>query len=599
MYPRIGDYGLIGDLHSCALVSKDASIDWCCLPHFDSPSIFARMLDDSKGGSFLIRPTGHYTSTQQYRKDTAVLETTFISKGASFLVTDFMPVLLARDGQSHVIVRIVRGIRKKSSVTVTYDPRPNYAATREPLQRNSNGSITLKWGEGIFECYSSQGIPRLSASREFTFTLASNETRVFIFRYREANAKLLSAFNEESLLDETLRFWHSWVAKGQYAKGYRDELVRSAITLKLMQYRSEGSIIAAPTTSLPESIGGERNWDYRYSWMRDGTFTLYAFYVLGYDQEARDFFHFIEQSLHQEKGGLRHFYTIHGGRVPKEQSLTHLKGYENSRPVRIGNNAITQTQNDTYGSIIDAYYFMNKKGVAITSHTSDDIVRLVSNIERAWRSRDQSFWEVRSGQRHFTYTKVLSWVGMDRAIRLASNLHKVRKSHVGSWKRLRAEIYTDVWKNAWDKKRKVFKRSYDENGLDSTNLLFPLLQFMDKYDDDTKSMVMQTWNEFKTSEDDALLYRYIAKDGLKGGEGAFLLCSFWLVSSLALIGEVKTAKRILKKLMKYSNHLGLFSEEVDPKTGALLGNFPQAFSHVGFIMAVFYVTKYEKKYNKK
>jgi GH15 family glucan-1,4-alpha-glucosidase len=364
-----------------------------------------------------------------------------------------------------------------------------------------------------------------------------------------------------------------------------------------MQYYPTGAIVAAPTTSLPESIGGERNWDYRYVWVRDATFTLYALYVLGYTEEAVKFFQFIQSIVKKESKkdfDLQLMYNIEGKPAPEEVSLNYLAGYRDSSPVRVGNGAAKQFQLDVYGSLIDAYYFVSQRGVKIDQENKKVILNLLEKIRQRWSEKDNGIWEVRSGLQDYTYSKVMSWVGADRAYRLSSKL-KMSKSEKDYCRNLSNQIETWVWENCYSSREKKLYQYPGSLLQDSTNLLFILLQFLDRHENITKEVILNTAKELQEKE--IFVYRYLGKDGLFGKEGAFVLCTFWLISALAMVGEVEKAEKLFDKFSFIFNEQSLLAEETDPETGDFLGNYPQAFSHIGLIMSLYYLHKYKSKLN--
>ena len=406
-------------------------------------------------------------------------------------------------------------------------------------------------------------------------------------------------YSHKDLEKKTRKFWTKWVSKGTFFEFCREKLIRSAITLKLMQFYKTGALIAAPTTSLPESLGGDRNWDYRYVWIRDATFALYAFYILGYKDEAKRFFSFIEkisQGFDKKGFDLEPIYTIDGKKPPKEKNINHIEGYKKSKPVRIGNDATDQLQLDVYGTLIDAYYFMLKKGFRISKKKKKIILYLVDQIEKKWKEKDSGIWEFRENIKEYTYSKVSSWVGVNRVLRIADSLG-LSKERIEELRKLEEEIKYWIWQNCYDLKNNKLLRYPGSKHQDSTNFLFVLLQFLNKHDPSTKEIIKNTKKEL--SHKDIFVYRYKEQDEFKGKEGAFVLCSFWMIASLAIIGEVKEAEKLFKKFEKCIGENNLIPEEINPANGEYLGNYPQAFSHMGYIMSAFYLDKYMKKSSKK
>lgn len=449
----ITDYYIIGDLHSAALVSKNASIDWLCLPRFDSPSIFAKLLDH-KGGHFSVNVDGYKVNTH-YVSETAIVESVFEKNDASFILHDFMVPQPTTEKTSHFLVRKCKGTKGTSHITFSFAPKADYARIKF-LENRKLKTVIPKIPEKhqldiavvlvteketlILSIPRSATITHVDGSYTIHFSLEEGETKSLVLEY--ASKLNYETFKGREFEAETIAFWKKWVSKGTFIKKYRDQLVRSAITLKLMQFYETGALIAAPTTSLPEEIGGVRNWDYRYVWIRDATFTLYAFYVLGYTEEAEKFFSFIHAIVTQSKKeafDISLFYTIYGKPVPTEQILQNLHGYEQSQPVRIGNSAAEQFQLDVYGALIDAHYFIARRNRQLHKMNKELILHLVDKIHALWQTKDNGIWEIRSGRHHFTYSKVMAWVGAERALRLARQLHLTEKE-----KRLCKTLSTDI-----------------------------------------------------------------------------------------------------------------------------------------------------------
>ncbi len=596
MHP-IRDYFLIGDLHTAALVSTDGAIDWLCLPYFDSPSIFAAMLDEDKGGTFRIDAEG-YESSAAYLPYTAIVEHTFTSSNAVFTARDFMLPRPTEEVVPHYLIRTFEGKKGSSTVKLLFDPRPNYARQRSIFSRENDRTYAMRIDERTMWIHLPKGSkaePRSGKhGLEIEFTIEEGEKKQIVLEYAVASRLDLA---KRDLEQETIEFWRSWITEGDF-KFSREHLVRSAISLKLMQFYPTGGIIAAPTTSLPEEMGGIRNWDYRYVWIRDATFTLYAFYVLGFVKEAERFFGFIERIAEDAKRcegdtcdlDLSIMYTIWGQPLQGESTLDHLSGYGHSSPVRIGNGAAEQFQLDLYGSLIDAYYFMSKRGVAISKQGKDVIQMLVRAIQLHWKRPDSGIWEVRGGDRDFTYSKVMAWIGVERALRLADVL-KISDAQKSQWEKLKKEIEDWIWEHCYDEERGTFVQHPGTKAQDASNLLFVLMFFLSRHDPRTKKMIEETQREL--TKDELFMYRYLNDDGLPGHEGAFLFCTFWQISALAATGSAEEADAMLKRIEELLPPSGLMAEEIDPKTGEYLGNHPQAFSHIGYIMASYYIDRYK------
>lgn len=594
-YKPIEDYGVIGDLHTVALVGKDGSIDWCCLPHFDSPSVFASLLDAQKGGFFKIAPTVHAVQKQMYLPDTNVLVTRFLSPDGVGEVVDFMPVKsgIPDDEHCHQIVRMVRVVRGAVPFRLECFPAFDYARTKHQLKIDKRGALFSadKYKLGLTSPIPLQGKQDRAIA---DFTLKMGESHTFIIRQSQVGsdqALLAPTFNGQAAFDETVNFWRTWLSGCRYEGRWREMVYRSALTLKLLTFAPTGAIVAAPTTSLPEEIGGVRNWDYRYTWIRDAAFTVYGFLRLGFTHEAEQFMQWIDARAHEERpdGSIQVMYGINGEHELKEQTLDHLEGYCGSAPVRIGNGAYNQLQLDIYGELMDAVYLSNKYGTPISYDLWKHLRKLLNYVVDNWQKKDEGIWEVRGGRQHFVYSKLMSWVALDRGLRLAQ-----KRSFPGDhqrWLKTRDVIYEEIMAKGWSEKRKSFVQYYGSDALDASNLLMPLTFFISPKDPRMLSTLEATK---KSLLSDSLVYRYQigtgASDGLSGEEGTFSMCTFWLVECLTRAGQLTEARLIFEKMLSYANHLGLYAEEVGP-SGEALGNFPQAFTHLGLISAAFNLNK--------
>lgn len=597
MATPIRDYFLIGDLHTAAIVSAGGSIDWLCLPYFDSSSVFANVLDSDKGGTFDVDMQGFRTSAR-YLPYTAIVETTFESD-TSFTLKDFMLPRPTEEVVPHYLVRSFTGTRGTTRIKLLFDPRPNYARQRSIFSRESDRLYGMRIDERTLWLHLPEGAtaePRAGKhGLEISFDLAEGDTKQVALEYAVESRLQLA---QRDLEKETAEFWRSWITEGNFNFS-REHLVRSAITLKLMQFYPTGGLIAAPTTSLPEEIGGIRNWDYRYVWIRDATFTLYAFFVLGFTKEAGKFFRFIERIAQDAKRcegdtcelDLSIMYTIWGQPLQGESTLDNLAGYRDSRPVRIGNGAAEQFQLDAYGSLIDAYYFMSKRGLPISEEGKEIIQMLVRAIAMHWQRVDSGIWEVRGGDQHFTYSKVMAWMGVERALRLADTLG-ISAEQRETWEKLKQEIEEWIWANCFDEDRCTFRQYPGTDAQDATNFMFVLLFFISRHDPRARKMIEATRAEL--TKDDLYVYRYLNDDGLEGGEGAFMFCMFWQIAAMAAVGMVDEADALLARIEEFIPPSGLMAEEIDPKTGEYLGNHPQAFSHIGYILSTYYIHRYRK-----
>ncbi len=579
--PPIEDYGLIGNCHSAALVSSRGSVDWLCLPRFDSASIFARILDIAHGGSWAIQPVSRFQAAHRYIDDTNVLETMFTSGAGRVRLLDFMPFAPpAADGTvtaPYTLVRIVEAIDGVHELESCCEPRPNYACT-EPAFGVEDSTVTFDrfalTGPTTWQVDQSAGrvICRVS--------LRAGERRAFILRVVERDTVAVEQ-DPYAALEETLDFWRQWTTQCTYDGPYRAAVIRSALTLKLCTYTPTGAIIAAPTTSLPEEIGGIRNWDYRFTWIRDASFTLYALLLAGFVDEDDPFFAWIVATVKLAGTGIHILYPISPDGTLEEETLAHLAGYRDSAPVRIGNGAWNQLQLDVYGEVLDALHFAWRVGEFDPASVWHHFQPLVDWVAGNWQQPDSGIWEVRGGLRNFTYGKVMCWVALDRAIDMAEALQL--QGNIEHWRTVREQIRGAVFEHGWSERLGAFKQSFEDDYLDASNLLLPVVGFIEGDDPRMVATIDATLDRLVV---DDLCYRYLdAPEGLAGGEASFVLCTFWLVDALILAGRAEEARRIFERMLERSTSLGLFAEEIDPTTGAHLGNFPQAFSHIGLINA--------------
>jgi GH15 family glucan-1,4-alpha-glucosidase len=588
----IENYGAIGNMQSVALVGMNGSIDFLCYPDFDSPTVFAALLDNGLGGCFQIKPDLERMRVRQlYLPDTNILLTRFLSEDGVAELTDYMPIENAE--QPNEIIRRVSVIRGDVHFAMHCRPRFNYAKSAHRTEV-SNGCAVFSPDErscGPMVLYSTVPLTQQDQDVVSDFTLQAGRTQTFVLgRPRSEGQPPEMEFIGERFL-QTARFWKTWIAKSKYKGRWREMVHRSALILKLLINREHGSLIAAPTFSVPESIGGVRNWDYRFTWLRDATFTLYALIRLGFIEEAEGFIDWLKGRLSDdaERGPLQVMYGIDGRRKLDEVTLEHLSGYENSPPVRIGNAAYLQLQLDIYGEMMDSIYLANKYGDPISHSGWQDVQRILEWLGKNWRRPDEGIWEVRGGAKEFLHSRVMCWVAFDRALRLAQK--RSLSGPLDTWQRTRDDIRNDVFTNFWDEGLQAFVQAKGTRDLDAAALLMPMMRFISPVD----PMWLSTMRAIeKRLIEDTLVHRYKVEpshiDGLPGSEGSFTACSFWYVECLARAGELEKAQLLFEKLLGYANHLGLYSEQLGAD-GRHLGNFPQAFTHLALISAATYLDK--------
>jgi GH15 family glucan-1,4-alpha-glucosidase len=575
------NYGIIGNCLSAALVSESGSIDWCCLPHFSSSSIFAKLLDNQKGGNFEFIVDKEYKISQSYIRKTNILVTKFEKGVDKFELVDFMPRYLTDDGSYYSPPDIIRYIKHKSgkpSFRINYDPRLEYAkhTTRTLLKKEYIKSFTIKGVYDSVYLYTSLDKQKVLAKEKIEI----NEDEFFLLSY---NQKILKQTVDRAYLklQRTKVYWLDWSERTKFFDKYNEEIVRSALLLKLLSYDKTGAVIAAATTSLPETIGDIRNWDYRFCWLRDASMVIKVMTNLGHYRVAKRYLNFIIDIIPDKDEKIQVMYGINRERNLTEQILDHLSGYENSIPVRVGNDAFRQKQNDIYGILMDVIYqqFEIFETSLVNSEALWTITRsIVKTVNRNWKKPDRGIWEIRKEQKHFTFSKVLCWVAIDRAIKIAKLIKKY--DYLNEWKNLADTIKKNIYENAWDEELQSFTQSYGSKDMDASNLLMETYGIIDAADPKYISTVK---NIYKYLSKNGLMYRYKNRDGFGIPASSFTVCNFWLVNSLYKMGEKENAVKIFEKILKYSNHLGLFSEDIDFKTKQLLGNFPQAYSHLALI----------------
>lgn len=575
--------GMIGNGETAALVAVDGAIDWLCLPRFDSPSVFARILDAKRGGEMAIRPaTRPFESLQQYDPDTNVLESLFIAGRGTLRILDFMPWSDDPRASVHEVHRRVDCVEGTVEAEVVFDPRFDYGRDVPVVHLAEHGVIAEgKNGERL----------GLSSSRALHFaalpdggvrariTLSPGEHLWIVLEWMAREVEPAVSYRPYERLRTTRRMWREWSSKLTYDGPWRHLVLRSALALKLMIYRPTGAVIAAPTTSLPEWPGGPRNWDYRFTWARDAAMTIRAANLLGFGEEARDFYHFLRDTVDDDVG-LELMMTVDGGRVPIEAELGHLAGSFGARPVRIGNGARDQIQLDTTGAIVDSAHLFERFGGTLTLHAWQKLARIIGRAEAQWRDPDHGIWEPRHGTRHNVHSKLMNWLAFDRGRHLAASFG--RADLAARWKRCAEEVHSDICANGMDATRTHFVSVYGEERPDGALLLLATTGFVP--DDDPRLARTVDWVQKKLSTG-PFVYRYHDEDGVGGPEGAFVLCGFWLVEALALLGRLDEAREIFTAHAAAANHVGLLAEEILPDSRTLVGNFPQAFSHLGLINA--------------
>jgi GH15 family glucan-1,4-alpha-glucosidase len=590
-YQPIENYGVIGDLHTVALVGMNGSIDFLCFPLFDSPSVFAALLDDRRGGRFQIAPARESVRCKQlYLPDTNVLLTRFLSGDGVGEVMDFMPIT----GKSfaHDLVRRVKTVRGELRFRLLCQPRFDYGRAKHRVHAGERSVLFVSQGSDgtALRLRSQVPLEVKGGDVHAEFSLRAGECADFILERAEEGAErpALAAEDVSDYLDATSQFWRRWVGGSNYRGRWQDTVNRSALALKLLFSQPYGALVAAPTFGLPEAIGGTRNWDYRYTWIRDSAFTLFTLGQLGFTEEAGAFMHWLQHCGRVgrdggDSGPLQIMYGLDGRRNLSEEILSHFEGYRGSSPVRIGNAAYAQLQLDIYGELLDAIYLFNRHGAPIAYDLWRDISGIVDWVAEHWQEPDEGIWEVRGGRQEFLYSRLMCWVALDRAVRIAWN-HSFPGT-VDRWLTARDAVFADIYENFWNAERGAFVQYKGATWLDASSLLMPIVHLI--------SFTEPRWlSHLKAVEDelvdDSLVYRYregqAAPDGLTGNEGTFSMCSFWYVENLARCGRLEEARFYFEKMLGFANHLGLYSEQLGP-TGEHLGNFPQAFTHLALISA--------------
>jgi len=597
-YPPIAEHGLIGDLQTAALVATDGSVDWFCAPRFDSPSLFGALLDADSGGYFRINPVnaGQVTVRQLYVPDTAILITRFLTEAGVGELIDFMPISGKIRTVSHRLVRLVRCVRGAMTFAVDIAPRFDYARKPHETHLADDGAVFEASDEAItVSLVREPDDPRLARTWvddggdvHAELTLRAGDLRGLVLETGTAGPiRAVPVAEARRLLDDTVAYWTNWLDKSTYHGRWREAVERSAITLKLMTYAPSGGLVAAPTAALPEQIGGERNWDYRYTWVRDASFSVYALLGLGFTDEALDLGRWLADRVDEQadtKGGgpLQIMYRVDGSSDLVEETLDHWRGYRDSAPVRIGNGAAGQLQLDIYGEAMDSLYFADRHGISAGHRGWRKICDLLAWLCDSWDQPEEGIWETRGGRQDFTYGRLMCWVALDRGIRLATE--RGRPAPLARWIRERDALYDQIMHLGWSPARQAFRQHYGTDVLDSSLLRMSNSGFIVP----TDPMWLSTLDAMSTElVTDSLVYRYdpaASPDGLRGSEGTFSLCTFNYAEALARSGRVDQARMTFAKMLTYANHLGLYSEEI-ALTGEQIGNFPQAFTHLALINA--------------
>lgn len=594
LYRPIADYAIIGDTRTAALIASNGSLDWFCCPRFDSPAIFCSMLDAKKGGRFRIGPGERYTCSRAYVDATNVLTVTYSVASGQYRLTDFMPIAAApvQHGdepryERTCILRRVEGLSGEAEIEIEFRPTFDFGRAATCMEILPEGAL-VRTDSALLLLRSP--VPLLgdgSGSASARFRIKAGERLDFYLEYSLGSTdRREHALDADRLLSETLSYWREWASRCTYRGPYRDLVQRSALVLKLLTHAPSGAIIAAPTTSLPEEIGGERNWDYRYTWIRDSSLILQALMSTGYHRESHAFFDWLESLCIKCCGDLQIMYTVDGNRELPEEVLMHLDGYRGSRPVRIGNAAADQKQLDIYGELLDAVYFCYEAMRPPRPEFWEVLRYLADQAAVRWREPDEGIWEVRGEQQHYLYSKLQCWVALDRAIRLAEEGQLA--ADLERWRSTRDDIRNAILTEGYDVELGAFTQAFGIKALDASALTIPLVGFLPASDPRVCSTVAQIRKQLSSQ---GLVYRYLNEDGLPGGEAAFALCNFWLVDHLVLAGQVDEAQQIFERIISYGNDLGLFSEEFNPHSGELLGNYPQGFTHLALIRSAVNLTK--------
>ena len=575
------NFGIIGNCKSSALINEDSSIDWSCLPEFDSPSVFCKILDEKIGGSFKIDCDSSYLIDQKYMEKTCILITTFKNSENEFEVIDFMPRYQKENGVYYSppqIVRALKLIKGKPKFRVLYDPKLSFSMGKTNSYVKENFIVSVLNEDRYETLYLYTDLDKNEVLNYKEITLTENHFMTISYNEKIIIPGIESTFLE---LEKTKVYWTNWCYKTPLFKNYNDQVLRSAMTLKLLTYEKTGAVLAAATTSLPETIGEVRNWDYRFCWIRDASMVIKVIAKLGHVRIVKNFIEYIIDLIPTKEQKLQIMYGIKGEKLLTEKTLDHLSGYKNSKPVRVGNAAFSQKQNDIYGILMDAIHYKIEK-FTNENDKHEELWSIVKSIvwvvNNNWKLPDKGIWEFRNEDQHFTFSKLLCWVAIDRAIKISEIIQDGKSAK--KWTPLRDEIKSDIMENAWNEKKGAFTQSYSSDHLDASILLMQPYGFIEAKNKKYISTVKAIGKELSH---EGLLFRYKNTDDFGTPSSSFTVCTFWYIDSLYKIGEEKKSKELFDKLLSYSNHLGLFSEDIDFKSKRLLGNFPQAYSHLALI----------------
>lgn len=604
MTPKLSDYALIGNSRAAALVSNKGSIDWCCLPEFDSPAIFSALLDEEKGGHFSINPASEYLSSHSYLTDTNVVETIFENVEGRARLLDAFTAMGEGDKEKtlfpdHEILRLVEGLSGTMAFRMEFAPRLFYGKKQPQLIDHKKLGIHINWKGNIYVLLCTLEPEQLKVSFNdakvvVEFSVRQGEQVLFSFSYSGQSPAILPELMTTGgkRMQQTIRFWEGWMNTCQYEGLYKEQVRRSALTLKLLTHAPSGAIIAAPTTSLPEKVGGERNWDYRFCWLRDASFTIRALVKLGFKSESHAYMNWILHATQLTQPKLQVVYSIFGHASLEEEKLEWLSGYRNSKPVRIGNKADGQFQLDVYGEVLDAIYAYAPLMEQVDRSMRKFTLGLGESICKLWDQPDNGIWEVRSSLVHHTHSKVMAWVGLDRLIKLAEKYHW-KEAPLAKFSQVASRIKQDVEQFGYNEDMKSYTRELKGNTLDASLLTLSLVGYCNPASD---RMISTTSSIYEHLSKNNLVYRYKSTDdGLAGDEGSFGICSFWLAENLAKSGEPEEATKVFETMLRHSSPSGLLSEEIDPDTHELIGNYPQGFTHIGLINAALAINEVYQK----